>query len=239
MAPDHDGWNSPGFHAFKEIASSRRSYKDEFDGKVVDPTTINEIVDVARWAPSAHNAQPWRFIVFFKQDARNQGIRKEMISAMAGKYYKDLIKDGKQEEVARGIADASLRRFSDAPVLLLACVDASVMDTYPDGPRKVAESTMATQSVAAAIQNLLIAAHVAGLGACWYCAPLFAQDAIKAAIHLPNAWTPQAFITAGYKRETGAVAGRRDRNPARERDGRPPGSTRHDVGGILFSPDRL
>jgi len=36
-----------------------------------------------------------------------------------------------------------------------------------------AERIMATQSVALAVQNLLLAAHDRGLGACWMCAPLF------------------------------------------------------------------
>ena len=45
--------------------------------------------------------------------------------------------------------------------------------------RQAAERTMAVQSVALACQNLLLAAHAHGLGACWMCAPLFAPELVR------------------------------------------------------------
>ena len=61
---------------------------------------------------------------------------------------------------------------------------------------------MAVQSVALACQNLLLAAHDVGLGACWLCAPLFAPDLVRAALDLPAQWQPQAIITLGYPAES-------------------------------------
>jgi nitroreductase len=60
---------------------------------------------------------------------------------------------------------------------------------------------MAVQSVALACQNLLLAAHYYGLGACWMCAPLFAPVLVRDVLQLPAAWTPQALITVGYPAE--------------------------------------
>jgi nitroreductase len=57
---------------------------------------------------------------------------------------------------------------------------------------------MAVQSVAMALQNLLLAAHAEGLGACWMCAPLFCPDAVQTALDLPDDWEPQALISLGY-----------------------------------------
>jgi len=51
-------------------------------------------------------------------------------------------------------------------------------------------------------QNLLLAAHHAGLGACWMCAPLFCPDVVRDALNLPDHWQPQALITLGYPAET-------------------------------------
>jgi nitroreductase len=75
------------------------------------------------------------------------------------------------------------------------------MDRYPDPKRRRAEWTMATQSLALAGQNLLLAAHAEGLGACWLCAPLFCPEVVRAALGLPEDWEPQAFISLGWPDE--------------------------------------
>jgi nitroreductase len=61
---------------------------------------------------------------------------------------------------------------------------------------------MAIQSVAMAAQNLLLMAHVEGLGACWLCAPLFCQETVREALGLPDDYEPQGLIALGYPDET-------------------------------------
>lgn len=76
------------------------------------------------------------------------------------------------------------------------------MDRYPDDKRSAAEYTMAVQSTSLAAQNLLLAAHNEGLGACWLCAPLFCPDVVVKTLDLPPDWQPQALITLGYPAST-------------------------------------
>ena len=57
---------------------------------------------------------------------------------------------------------------------------------------------MATQSVANAGLQLLLATHADGLGGVWLCSPLFAQEAIRDTLKLPDAWEPQAMFFIGY-----------------------------------------
>jgi len=57
---------------------------------------------------------------------------------------------------------------------------------------------MAVQSVAMAGENLLLAAHAEGLGACWMCAPLFAPDVVKQELDLPSTWEPQGLVLIGH-----------------------------------------
>ena len=71
------------------------------------------------------------------------------------------------------------------------------MDRYRDERRNVAEAAMAMQSTAMAVQNMLLAASAAGLGACWMCAPLFCPDTARIALGLPEDWQPQAIVTIG------------------------------------------
>ena len=71
---------------------------------------------------------------------------------------------------------------------------------------------MAIQSVAASIQNLLLAAHEAGLGACWMAAPMYCPDVVRAVLQLPDDWEAQALITIGYPKgaDEGKPKGRVD-----------------------------
>ena len=68
---------------------------------------------------------------------------------------------------------------------------------------------MAVQSVAMAVQNLLLAAHAEGLGACWMCAPLFCPDSVRAALGLAENWEAQALITLGFPANEGKPASRK------------------------------
>ena len=61
-------------------------------------------------------------------------------------------------------------------------------------------------SVALAGQNLLLAAHAEGLGACWLCAPLFCPDVVRDTLGLPEDWQPQAFISLGWPDEVPSKA---------------------------------
>jgi nitroreductase len=54
------------------------------------------------------------------------------------------------------------------------------------------------QSGAAAIQNLLLAAHNFGLGACWVC-HLPTQAALRRILKIPKGFVPVAYVLIGYK----------------------------------------
>ncbi|MCB0043757.1 MAG: nitroreductase family protein, partial [Caldilinea sp.] len=125
----------------------------------------------------------------------------------------DLTADGADPAfIARRVA-ISHARVTGAGALVVACMSMEEMDAYPDPARAHAEWTMATQSVALACQNLLLAAHAHGLGACWMCAPLFVPDLVRSVLDLPAAWEPQALITLGYPAESKE----RDRAPLETR----------------------
>ena len=53
----------------------------------------------------------------------------------------------------------------------------------------------AIQNCAAAIQNMLLAAHAEGLGSCWVGA--FDEDMLKDALKIPDEVYPQAVVTIG------------------------------------------
>jgi Nitroreductase len=121
---------------------------------------------------------------------------------MANRLRVDLEADGVSDAVIAADTHRSIARITGAPVVIVLCLSMTDMDRYPDEQRAANEWLMAVQSTAMAGQNLLLAAHMAGLGACWLCAPLFCPEIVRAALDLPMDWQPQSLITLGYADET-------------------------------------
>lgn len=174
---------------------SRRSIR-RYRPDPVPRETIETLLTAAIWSPSAHNRQPFRFCV-----VDNPAIKERLARAMGEQLRRDLEADGVSEDVIAADTGRSYARITSAPVVITLCLSMMDMDIYPDQRRAHNEYVMAVQSTAMAGQNLLLAAHDAGLGACWMCAPLFCPDVVKAALELPDDWQPQALITLGYPAE--------------------------------------
>lgn len=177
------------------LLQSRRSLR-RYTDQPISPDLIDQLLTAATWAPSAHNRQPWRFVVMAGADTRHR-----LASAMGARLRSDLRRDGVPTAVIEKDATRSYARITGAPLLILLCLTMADMDTYPDPTRQANERLMAAQSAAMAGQNLLLAAHARGLGACWMCAPLFCPDVVVATLDLPPDWQPQALITVGYPAE--------------------------------------
>jgi coenzyme F420-0:L-glutamate ligase / coenzyme F420-1:gamma-L-glutamate ligase len=162
----------------------------------VPPEMIDTLLEAACLAPSAHNRQPWRFVVVEDLTARSR-----LAHAMADAFRRDLRADGRSDVEIEERVGGSVARLCRAPVLVVACLDPADLDLYGDHVRQEAEHTLGVQSVAAAIQNLLLAATDADLAAGWMCAPLFCQDLVRRDLGLPSSWEPQALITIGWPAE--------------------------------------
>jgi nitroreductase len=91
----------------------------------------------------------------------------------------------------------------------LACLTLQDAQFYPDAQRAAAEHAMAVQSTALAVENLLLTAHQAGLGACWLCSPLFCPEIVVRELDLPPKWEPQAFILLGIPERSSTAPERR------------------------------
>ena len=173
------------------VIRSRRSVR-HFRREPVSHATIEALMEAARWAPSAHNAQPWRFVVL-----EDQQRRRDLAHAMASRFQTDLQADGVPEGEALARAARAEACLSEAPAVILACLTLQDAQVYPDAQRAAAEHAMAVQSTALAVENLLLTAHQVGLGACWLCSPLFCPEIVVRELDLPPKWEPQAFILLG------------------------------------------
>lgn len=190
-------------NVYQELVESRRSIR-KFTGQPVTRTALQRLLEAACLAPSAHNRQPWRFVVL-----QDYELRERLISDMSDPFRADLARDGvPQDEIERAVARGRDRMLGAAAVVMLF-LTVEEMDRYADSVRQAAEHTMAVQSVALAAGQLLLAAHAAGLGACWVCSPLFTPAIVRRVLDLPASWEAQGMITLGYPDEEGRDRGRR------------------------------
>jgi coenzyme F420-0:L-glutamate ligase/coenzyme F420-1:gamma-L-glutamate ligase len=177
-----------------DLLFSRRSIR-QFRPDPVPDEAVRRILEAAHAAPSAHNAQPWRFVVLKDSDHRRL-----LAERMAEAYARDAEADGQNPEAIRARNERSVKRISGAPLAILIFIDEGCLPMDP-GRRAEGERLLLVQSAAAAVQNLLLAAHAGGLGACWICAPAFCPQAVRESLGLPEGWTAQALILIGYPAE--------------------------------------
>jgi coenzyme F420-0:L-glutamate ligase/coenzyme F420-1:gamma-L-glutamate ligase len=187
-------------HALLRGRRSVRYYRTE-----LPPADLRDrILASAAMAPSAHNRQPWRYFV-----VTDDGIKARLADVMGARLAADRRRDGDAEAAVRSDVIRSFQRITGAPIVIVVGMTTAEMDSYPDEPRARAEYLMAVQSTAMATQNLLLAAHAEGLGACWMCAPLFCPSEVKLALGIPEDWQPQGLVTLGYPARPGKLKPRK------------------------------
>jgi coenzyme F420-0:L-glutamate ligase/coenzyme F420-1:gamma-L-glutamate ligase len=181
------------FEEFMELARTRRSSKVLGLGEVPVEMVVRA-VEAGVWAANAHNSQPWFFIVVVDHE-----VKKRLLDEMAEQWLEDLIGDGVPRENAVKVVEVGKERSMRASALIVACLSMREMETYWDSGRSRLEYIMGVQSLAAALQNILLALHSMGYGACWRCSPLFAPEAVRKVLEMPDDVEPQALVEVGLK----------------------------------------
>lgn len=98
-------------------------------------------------------------------------------------------------ELKERLAEAALSQefVAEAPVVIVVCVDLKKASrAYGERGR----SLYCIQDSAAAIQNMLLAAHSLGLATCWVGA--FYEEEVKDILGIPEGFRPVALIPLGY-----------------------------------------
>ncbi|MFP4438602.1 MAG: nitroreductase family protein [Chloroflexaceae bacterium] len=190
-----------------QIIKGRRSVR-AYQPRAVPEEHLVQILEAARWAPSPHGRQPWRFVVITRPE-----VRQRLAAAMGATWRQQLALDRQDEAVINLRLEKSHQRILNAPGLIIPCLYLEDLDCYPDPERQSAEMIMAIQSLGCAAQNMLLMAYSLGLDGGWMCAPLFCPETVRAALDLEQTLTPHALITIGYAARDPL---RRERRPLEE-----------------------
>jgi coenzyme F420-0:L-glutamate ligase/coenzyme F420-1:gamma-L-glutamate ligase len=189
------------------IVRGRRSVR-RYQDRPLPRALIEQVLEAARWAPSPHGRQPWRFAVLTRSEPKRR-----LADAMGDEWRRQLALDGQDTATIELRRQKSHERILRAPAVVIPCLYLADLDKYPDAGRDAAETTMAIQSLGCAVQNMLLMAYSLGLDGGWMCAPLFCPEVVVAALGLNPALTPHALITLGY---AAADPVRRERLPLDE-----------------------
>ena len=156
-------------------------------GKVKDERPPRELVqrliEAACWAPNHFMTQPWRFVVLTGR------ARDELGEVMARALAARLQHQGKaatDEQLA-----AERARPLRAPVVIVAAVEPNTTD-----PRVVEVEEIVAG--AAAVQNLLLAAHALGLATAWRTGDAAYDPMVKEHLGLSPRAHILGFIYLGY-----------------------------------------
>jgi dehydro coenzyme F420 reductase / coenzyme F420-0:L-glutamate ligase / coenzyme F420-1:gamma-L-glutamate ligase len=174
-----------------DVLTARRTVR-EFTGAPVDPGAVRRAVAAAITAPAPHHSTPWRFAVLESARARTA-----LLDDMLAAWVTDLRGDGfTDEQIARRTRRGEpLRR---APLIIVPCLQAEAAHTYPDQRRNAAEREMFVVAMGAAVQNLLVALAVEGLGSCWVSSTMFCRETTRRSLDLPAGWDPMGAIGVGH-----------------------------------------
>ncbi|MGE5623438.1 MAG: nitroreductase family protein [Methanocella sp.] len=185
---------------FAAIAG-RRSVR-RFKPDPVPEEDVRELVRLAALAPNASNKQMWKFVA-----VANPELKLALKSAVT-QAIDELVEAVPGLPGVAGMKSWSLF-FANAPVVI-AVFGAGYASRTDEALRArglaVAEidrlrARPDLQSIGAAIQTLMLAAHAKGYGTCWMCAPVLAAPAIERLLGVGDNWRLLALVPLGIPAE--------------------------------------
>ncbi|KAL7541692.1 hypothetical protein ACHAXR_011134 [Thalassiosira sp. AJA248-18] len=158
-SPQHHSSLPTPAQALDLIRTRRSIFPKQFTGKNVPQSVVSDMLEAARWAPSHHITEPWRFVVFESQEAR------EELGILLGELYKtSQVKKSKPVLQAKIDKKRTSARLSSHIVAI--CVRTDTKNPFVEE----------VSSVAMAVQNMHLLATCHGVGAYWSSGGVHAPD---------------------------------------------------------------
>ena len=135
---------------FDTIKQRRAVYPKSYLDKQIPKELIQQILEMANWAPTHKRTEPWRFRVFQTQSSRNE------LSVNVAEAMEAMAKPGKfnPEKQAR-----MRRKIQKAGCVIAIVLQRDLRESLPEWEEIAA--------VACAVQNMWLACTELGIGAYW------------------------------------------------------------------------
>jgi nitroreductase len=168
---------NPVLSALRERHSASRLKADPIPDALVE-----HVIEAATWAPNHRLTEPWRFVVV-------TGEAREVLGEVMARSLGERLTQA-DGETARAQLEKERHKPLRAPVLIAVAA-------LPSSDPRVVESEEVS-AVAAAVQNMLLAAEALGLGAMWRTGDAAVDPTVKAFLALPPEAHIVAFVYVGY-----------------------------------------
>jgi len=188
-----------------ELAMNRRSIRGYQKDKEVPEEVIRKILEIARWAPSGGNGQPWEFIVIRDKETRDK---------IADLFLKQQEHKKEMEMAVRGDAKMTGAGFRNAPVHIVVLGDPRVNESYPIRTREEKSDSHFYTGLGNATLLIHLAATSLGLGSQYVsdASSPYMATMLKVLLGVPEPLKIYHLIPIGYP------AGSVDPRPRRELD---------------------
>ena len=165
------------FDSLLSLVKSRHSIR-QFTPEPIPDEYIEKIIEVARWAPSCKNSQPWEFVVIQNQETRTAIVRL---------MDEDYEKQGRQAPSGP----------SQAQLFIIVCGDVGNKPPASLGRRS---DSMYYSSLGNSILYLALAATTLGLGAQWVSAIAQpnVESGVKNMLNFPDTWQIFDMLALGF-----------------------------------------
>jgi nitroreductase len=159
----------------------------------VDEALVLRLIELAMKAPTQQNTQSWEFIIVTDPAVKAKLARQ---NRRMWRLYRPVAawkaRDNPKEQRLNTAVEWAVDHFEEIPVFVVACIR---------GPRFAFPPVVAASlygSIFPAVQNLLLAARAAGLGANLITMPLWSNFAARRILGLPWSITPVALVPLGW-----------------------------------------
>lgn len=190
--------------SFLELASGRRSIR-KYENMDIPDTDIEYFIKAAVTAPSGCNSQCWRFVAVRDADtleslAQAVTLKTEEFLAAGNEVLSEQYIASKRKMVSF---------FTKAPVVIAVFmthlefydpteIAALKHQGYDDKGIMELFANPDILSIGAAVQNLLLAVHEKGYGACWMNEPAMAGAEINRILGIPEGQRFMSLIPIGF-----------------------------------------
>jgi nitroreductase len=186
---------------FIDVIRSRRSI-GKCSPIVPDRDVIEQVLEAATWAPNHKQTEPWRFVVLSGQ------ARADLGDAMGRAAARDI----DDTEAGRAAYANAVVKPLRAPYVIAVY---AVLDLVVPPVEEIA-------ATAAAVQNMLLAAHALGLAAMWRTGDLVFSPEVREFLGMPGNAEILGTIYIGYANMAPPVRKRRSIRDVTEWRGDPP-----------------
>jgi nitroreductase len=154
------------YESLLELVKARRSIR-RFKPDPIPDEYVDKIIEVARWAPSGYNSQPWDFVVLKDKNIKDKIVKLCYETGIHIKEMEDTRESWQESRQAR--SGSKEGDFSAAPVFIILFGDTRTQEGLPMMIRydKTERQVIYTSSLANAFLYMHLAATSLGLASQW------------------------------------------------------------------------